>query len=505
VRLSLRLILFLIVGITLVTFLVARSQVRGEKRGLRADLERRAGILAESLQEIIEPALERGSHDQLRHIVERYGNRERLAGVVVYDPQGNVIAETPSLTSRFSAPPVPVKELDAAQQGYSKFFDNDGKSMAIHGYFLPLHSKSSSVIGYLGIFHDASYIEAQSVRIWREAIWHVVAQVLLIVLITVLIIRWTIILPISRTAQWMKDVRAGRNVTPPPMPKGDFLAPFAKEVQNLTESLVEARAAAEQEAHLRETGESLWTPERLRVSIQKKALQNTLFVVSNREPYMHVHKGKGVEMIIPASGLVTALEPILRACDGEWIASGSGDADRETVDEGDRLRVPPDKPEYTLKRVFLSKEEEEGYYYGFQTKVSGRFATSRTHVPFFERRIGRLIKLRTANLRTLHWRRWTASKSLWFWFRITISRFCRACLRTRVPMHASRFSGISLGPIRRLSEYVPGNVNFWTAFSVPTSLASIFRRTATIFLKLWKPPLNRAWSGNVLRSSAMAT
>jgi trehalose 6-phosphate synthase len=368
VRLSLRLILFLVVGITLVTFLVARSQVRGEKRGLRADLERRAGILAESLQEIIEPALERGSRDQLRRIVDRFGNRERLAGIVVYDPQGNVIAETPSLASLFKEPPVPIKELDAGQRGYSKFFDNDGKSMAIHGYFLPLHNNSSSVIGYLGIFHDASYIEAQSITIWREALWHVVAQVLLIVLITVLIIRWTIILPISRTAQWMKDVRAGRTVSRPSLPKGDFLEPFTREVQNLTESLVEARAAAEQEARLRETGESLWTPERLRVSIQKKELQNTLFVVSNREPYMHVHKGKGIEMIIPASGLVTALEPILRACDGEWIASGSGDADRETVDEGDRLRVPPDKPEYTLKRVFLTKEEEEGYYYGFSNE-----------------------------------------------------------------------------------------------------------------------------------------
>jgi hypothetical protein len=78
VRLSLRLILFLVVGITLVTFLVARSQVRGEKRGLRADLEHRAGILAESLQEIIEPALERGSRDQLRRIVERFGKVSSL-------------------------------------------------------------------------------------------------------------------------------------------------------------------------------------------------------------------------------------------------------------------------------------------------------------------------------------------------------------------------------------------------------------------------------------------
>jgi trehalose 6-phosphate synthase len=71
---------------------------------------------------------------------------------------------------------------------------------------------------------------------------------------------------------------------------------------------------------------------------------------------------------VPASGLVTALEPILRACDGTWIAFGSGDADKEVVDERDHLRVPPDNPEYTLRRVWLTKEEEQGYYYGFSNE-----------------------------------------------------------------------------------------------------------------------------------------
>ena len=70
-------------------------------------------------------------------------------------------------------------------------------------------------------------------------------------------------------------------------------------------------------------------------------------------------------MHVPASGLVTALEPILDACDGTWIAHGSADADRETVDAHDRLRVPPDQPHYTLRRVWLTKEEEDGYYFGF--------------------------------------------------------------------------------------------------------------------------------------------
>jgi trehalose 6-phosphate synthase len=63
--------------------------------------------------------------------------------------------------------------------------------------------------------------------------------------------------------------------------------------------------------------------------------------------------------------LVTALEPVLCACDGTWIAHGSGDADREMVDQHDRLRVPPEDQHYTLRRVWLTKEEEEGYYYGF--------------------------------------------------------------------------------------------------------------------------------------------
>ena len=90
-----------------------------------------------------------------------------------------------------------------------------------------------------------------------------------------------------------------------------------------------------------------------------------LFVVSNREPYMHQRNGKEIEVTVPPSGLVTALEPVLRACDGTWIAHGSGDADTETVAKYDRLRVPPDDPRYTLRRVWLSKEEEEGYYYGF--------------------------------------------------------------------------------------------------------------------------------------------
>jgi len=361
----LRLILFLVAAVTIVTFIVSKNEVRAEKRGLRTDLVHRAEILSESLQEIVEPALEKGSRDQLRRIVERFGNREQLAGVAVYDNHGQVLAESSNLQNRFVPPPVPLTRVLASDTGLSQFVTIGTEPM--HVYYMPLHDKTS-VTGVLAIFNDVGYIESQSARMWRATFWHVIAEVLLIVLITVLIIRWTIVLPISRTAQWMKDIRRGRIMPSPPGPKESFLAPFTNEVMNLTRSLADARSAAEEEARLRASGESVWTAERLRVCIQGKASQGSLVVVSNREPYMHVHKGKAIELLVPASGLVTALEPILRACDGIWIASGSGDADRETVDEQDHLRVPLDKPDYTLRRVWLSKEVENGHYYGFSNE-----------------------------------------------------------------------------------------------------------------------------------------
>lgn len=364
-RLSTRFVLQLLAAITGVALIVVGIQVAAAKRRLRADLERRDIILAESVQGIVEPALEKGSSDELRNIVERFGNRERLAGVAVYDLQGEVLAQSSHLSNQFQPPPVPLTRLKPEVPGVSQFMNLGGKKM--HIYYLPLHTRNSTD-AILAIFRDASYIQAQTSRLWTESFGRVFAQVLLIVLISFFIIHWTVIRPISRTASWMKELRAGRLAPRPKLPADDFLAPLSREVLHLTQSLAEARAAAEEEARLRVTGESLWTAERLRANIQGKTDLGPLFVVANREPYMHVRHDGELHTLVPASGLVTALEPILRACDGTWIAHGSGDADRETVDDHDRLRVPPEKPEYALRRVWLSKEEEEGYYYGFSNE-----------------------------------------------------------------------------------------------------------------------------------------
>jgi trehalose 6-phosphate synthase len=109
-----------------------------------------------------------------------------------------------------------------------------------------------------------------------------------------------------------------------------------------------------------------WTPDTLRRILDTELPDEQVILVSNREPYIHNLGADGkVKLLVPASGLVSALEPVTRACAGTWIAHGGGSADRMTVDEHDRIQVPPHKPSYTLRRVWLSEEEIQGYYFGF--------------------------------------------------------------------------------------------------------------------------------------------
>ena len=360
--LSIRLIVSLIVGITLVSLSSSYYEALGEKRALSRDLDRRAEVLVESLAGNVETGLEKDSVQDLQRIVEHFGNREHLSGLAIYGRQGDLLAVTPELKSTLATVPPVMSEALRENHGAGAFQRLGGASL--HIYALPLH-QHDEVIGSLAIVQDAGYIRAESLHIWREAFLRALAHVFLIVLITLLIVRWSIAGPIARTAQWMRALRTGRVSSRQNANDLDLFRPLVREVAAFAESLHQARSAAETEARLRETGESLWTADRLAVHVRKRLDNGRLFVVSNREPYVHMRRGKSVEVIVPPSGVVTAIEPILRACDGTWIAHGNGDADLETVDAHDRLRVPPDDPHYSLRRVWLNQAEEEGYYYGF--------------------------------------------------------------------------------------------------------------------------------------------
>jgi len=360
--LSVRLIVSLIVGITLVSLAFSYYQVVGEKRRLRSDLERRAEVLGESVAGNVEKSWESGSERGLQRLVQRFANREHLVGVAVYDKQGKIVAITSELEQVLKTAPPDVTKAITENHEESSFVRI--ASDPVHIFAVPVH-RQDQVVGGLAVVHDTSYIRNQSLHTWREAFLRVLIQVVLIVFITLLIVRLSIAGPIARAAQWMRALRMGRISSRQQMPDLDLFKPLAWEVVTLAESLSQARSAAENEARLREASESVWTADRLAIQVQTRLDGGRLFVVSNREPYAHQQNGKSIEIIVPPSGLVTALEPVLDACDGTWIAHGGADADREVVDSNDRLRVPPNDPRYTLRRVWLSKEEEEGYYYGF--------------------------------------------------------------------------------------------------------------------------------------------
>jgi trehalose 6-phosphate synthase len=140
----------------------------------------------------------------------------------------------------------------------------------------------------------------------------------------------------------------------------DFL-PLVRDVRELVD-----RIAAEREM---DGQGGAWSPQRLKQTLVRHFPGERVIVLANREPYIHQRQPDGsIKVMHPASGLVTAFEPVLRACSGVWVGHGSGSADRDVVDRDDHICVPPEETSYDLRRVWLTPDEERGYYYGLSNE-----------------------------------------------------------------------------------------------------------------------------------------
>lgn len=218
----------------------------------------------------------------------------------------------------------------------------------------PVTAGPQVVVARLVMLHDLSFIERRSQDTRRYLIGLIAALGLVIALITVVVaqLSWR---------GWVNGVRAllrGEGLVSPMQLSAPELAPLAADLRTRMRDLEdEYRRSAGPEAE--------WTAERLRTLLRTQLSGDQVIVVSNREPYIHERGPDGVVVRRPASGLVTAVEPVMRACSGTWVAHGSGSADREVVDGGDRVRVPPGQDDYWLRRIWLTAQEEQGYYYGF--------------------------------------------------------------------------------------------------------------------------------------------
>lgn len=356
-------IFVILLAVSLLAIAFTINQVNGEQERITNDLYYRSTLLAESFRETIEPNFVNKSDSYLQTVVERYSNRERFAGMIIYDHTGTIVAHSSSLPDTMKdAKVVAANAMD--ENAPNGAFAESGKNRF---YLLatPLHEENR-VVGALLVAQNANYIDARITEIWQNNLIRLFIQILLLAVAIFIIIRWLIYEPVRDLAGTLKMARTGESKMGTLPSRSPLFAPLIAEVSNIRRSLTEARVAAIEEARAGlEKMDSPWTAERLRQFIADSAKDRDFVIVSNREPYIHTKVNGTIRSYQPASGMVTAIEPIIRASGGTWIAHGSGDADRLVVDRRNSIQVPPEDPKYVLKRVWLTEEEEKRFYYGF--------------------------------------------------------------------------------------------------------------------------------------------
>src|SRR5258706_13523214 len=339
-------------------------QIRDERERLVSDLQRRAVLIGEGLSDALEPAAARQSGAAVERILKKLGPAQR--GIAVYDRFATL--RPAARAGAGSLPPALPEVTDAVSrnlptQGFRVIGDVNR-----FVYATPLIYDNQPV-GAVAVFLDASHLGRIEWDRWSYNAVRFLVLAAVISIIAALVVKVSITRPMAEISQWTRALRSGRPVPPPPnVDDANLFGPLALEVSRLARSMQRAQAAAQQEAALRLAGESIWTEARLKQFVNQQLDGRLLVVVSNREPVSHVWRGSQIHAQAPASGLVTAMDPVMRACGGVWVAHASGDADRETADARGRLGVPVDDPRYTLRRVWLTPEEEAGYYYGFSNE-----------------------------------------------------------------------------------------------------------------------------------------
>lgn len=348
VRLSLRFILPLAVALILLAYAAVPLVDKLTLRWFVRDLDIRSQLIFDALHEPLVEFLQQENRVKINALFRRVMRDERLYAIAYCSAKGELLFHTPTYPQSIACPAD--DRADILRPAVRPL-----PRGPVHVSYNPVDTEGGR-IGTMVLVHDMSFIERRSADTRKYVIAFFAVLGVIISLITVFVahLSWR---------GWMNGVRAmlhGEGIVKPftGQTAPAELQPLAGDLRNLLRTLDAERRFAEDVT-------ITWNPDSLRTLLHNQLAGERIIVVSNREPYIHLKTENGIEVSRPASGLVTAVEPVMRACSGTWIAHGGGSADRETVDEHDRVAIPPDHPEYTLRRIWLTKEEEEGYYYGF--------------------------------------------------------------------------------------------------------------------------------------------
>jgi len=347
-KLSLRFVVPLVVALGLLAYAVVPLVDRLTLRWSVRDMDVRSQLITNTLQEPLLELLPQDNRQKITTLLQRATQDERLLAVGFCNQEQKLVYRTPAFPADISCS----SARDESQKSPHLITLPQGPvHVAVNAI-----EQNGTQIGSLVLVHDMSYMVRRSADTRKYVI-------LLFIVLGVVVSMITVFVAHLSWQGWMNGVRA--------MLHGEgILKPFAQttvdsELQPLVGDLKTLMRSIDAERRLADDSTITWSPDTLRTLLHKQLTGERVIVVSNREPYIHSKVDGKIQVHRPASGLVTAVEPVMRACSGTWIAHGSGNADRETVDANDRVMVPPNKPEYNLRRIWMTKEEEKGYYYGF--------------------------------------------------------------------------------------------------------------------------------------------
>ncbi len=340
----------LVLGIGLLVSLAWLS-VRGMTAGwFDRDVALRSELALSGARRALVDAIDSGRTKRLAETLEDLTHDERIMGAALCDPAARLVARSPAFPtsvtceSMAEATPHPATDTTIGSGHLRRAFSLPGGR--VHASALPLNDGERS-LGTVVLLHDLSYVDRRDASLRN----------FLLVAFVVLALGASLTTLLAARILWRDWNLALRRLVRGEGRSREF-APVVAEMRALLE-----RLAAEEYADLRG---GTWTPERLKLTLSRHLHGERIVIVANREPYIHQYEPNGsIRVIHPASGLVTALEPIMRACSGVWVAHGGGSADRAVTDSSGRIRVPPGNDSYVLRRVWLSEAEEQGYYYGF--------------------------------------------------------------------------------------------------------------------------------------------
>jgi trehalose-6-phosphate synthase len=350
-RRTMKFLIGLVLSLAILTWVASTIVRRTTRRWFENDVRLRAELVLSGAHEALTSHWSREDRRELERMLNEITRDEHVMAVAACNPDLTLLTSTsgfpPSLSCKEVGPHVRLSE-DAPAEAWTTWHQRtslSGGSVLVSG--IPVEN-NGHVLGFVILVHDLTYAQRREAATQRFVLVACGLLALATSAVTILVARLT-------WRGWSEEIRRLARGEPPKRPE---FQPILRHVRDLVE-----RIMVEKETEL-EGG--AWTAQRLKLTLTRHLQGEKVVIVANREPYIHERESDGSILVRhPASGLVTALEPVMHACSGVWVAHGSGSADRDVTDRSGHIPVPPGDESYLLRRVWLSKEEEKGYYYGF--------------------------------------------------------------------------------------------------------------------------------------------